>query len=73
LQSGSILVPPATLIENDTASRSTSFWLDLDAGLARTYSRLTARSWAAEERLDEMFVDVMDRLMCCYGKIDFAA
>jgi hypothetical protein len=73
VQSGSILVPPATLIENDPASRSASFWLDLDAGLARTYNRLTAQYWAAEERLDEMIVDVMERLMRRYGKIDFAA
>lgn len=38
-----------------------------------TYNRLTARYWAAEERLDEMIVDVMDRIMRRYGKTDFAA
>ncbi len=38
-----------------------------------TYNRLTARYWAAEERLDEMIVDVLDKLVRRYGKIDFAA
>ncbi len=38
-----------------------------------TYNRLTARYWAAEERLDEMIVDLLDKLMRRYGKIDFAA
>lgn len=33
-----------------------------------TYRRLTARYWAAEERLDEMLVGVVDRLMRRYGE-----